>query len=110
VSLLLDNNLSHRLVPLLADTFPGARRVKDYGLQTADDAAIWACAIEHGLSIASKDDDFRQRSLVQGHPPKVVWIRLGNVPTTRILLRLIEARPAITLFLSDKDASFMMIE
>lgn len=95
---------------LLSDAYPGSKHVKDFGLQEADDDAIWACARSNDFAIVSKDDDFRQRSFLLGHPPKVIWIRLGNVPTTRILLRLIEARQPVSTFLADEASSFLTIE
>lgn len=51
--------------------------VEQLGLHLSDEA-IWDAAARMGLVIVSKDSDFQQRSLVRGHPPKVIWIRLGN--------------------------------
>jgi predicted nuclease of predicted toxin-antitoxin system len=38
----------------------------------------------NSYTIATKDEDFQQRSLVQGHPPKVILITVGNCPTIRV--------------------------
>jgi len=78
VRLLLDQNLSPHLVDALQDLHPGSAHVRDVGLASADDEAVWTFAAQQGLSIVSKDSDFRQRSFVRGHPPKVVWIARGN--------------------------------
>ena len=32
-----------------------------------------------GLIIVTKDTDFYDRILLEGEPPKVVWIRTGNI-------------------------------
>ena len=79
--LLFDQNLSHRLVALLAAGFPGSERVRNVGLATADDQAIWRYAAQQQLAIVSKDSDFQYRALLHGHPPKVVWVRLRNCTT-----------------------------
>jgi len=84
VRLLFDQNLSPRLVRLLADLYPESTHVRDVGLQSADDLAVWVYAREFGFIIASKDADFRQRSFLYGAPPKVIWIRLGNCSTRDI--------------------------
>ena len=34
--------------------------------------------------LTSKDADFFQRSTVYGAPPKVLWLRVGNAPTSAI--------------------------
>ena len=73
MKLLLDQNLSPRLVLSLAATYPGTSHVREVGLHAADDDMVWAYAAEHGSVIVSKDADFHQRSFVLGHPPKVVW-------------------------------------
>jgi predicted nuclease of predicted toxin-antitoxin system len=84
VKLLFDQNLSHKLVAMLADVFPSSVHVRDVGLAAADDVTVWGYAAQHGFAIVSKDADFRQRSFVYGHPPKVVWLRAGNRSTAEI--------------------------
>jgi len=81
MTLLFDHNLSPRLVQSLVDAFPGSLHVRTIGLHKASDNAVWDYAAEHGLTIVSKDADFRQRSFLEGHPPKVIWIRRGNCRT-----------------------------
>ena len=48
--LLLDQNLSHRLVPALADLYPDSRHVRDVGLASAEDA-VWRCAPQHDFTM-----------------------------------------------------------
>jgi predicted nuclease of predicted toxin-antitoxin system len=61
--LLLDQNLSFKLVRLLDDTYPGSVHVRDLRLIEAEDSAIWRFAAEHDLVIVSKDSDFHELSL-----------------------------------------------
>ena len=65
--LLFDQNLSPRLVAMLADLHSGSAHVRNEGLQRADDDTVWAHAARHGFVIVSKDADFHQRSFVFGH-------------------------------------------
>ena len=76
--LLLDANLSPRLVGSLDDLYPGTTHVREVGLASAEDSTIWECAAANGFTIVSKDADFHQRSFLLGYPPKVVWLRRGN--------------------------------
>ena len=64
--LLFDQNLSHRLVSLLADQFPGSRHVRELGLERVEDAVVWSAARAEGFAIVSKDADFHQRSFLYG--------------------------------------------
>ena len=70
MKLLFDQNLAWRLVRSLADLYPDSVHVRDVGLASADDAAVWEYAKENALTIVSKDGDFHQRSFLYGHPPR----------------------------------------
>lgn len=78
MSLLFDQNLSHRLPTRLSDLFADAEHVRAAGLDQASDDDIWAYAKAKGLAIVTKDSDFIERSRLFGSPPKVIWLRIGN--------------------------------
>jgi predicted nuclease of predicted toxin-antitoxin system len=59
VKRLFDQNLSHKLVPKLADLFPDSAHVRDFNLKEAGDPAVWDFAREHQFTIVSKDSDFQ---------------------------------------------------
>jgi predicted nuclease of predicted toxin-antitoxin system len=84
MKLLFDENLSHRLVRMLADLFPDSVHVREVGLEAADDPVVWDYAKNNDLMIVSKDSDLHQRSFVFGHPPKIIWVRLGNCSTSDV--------------------------
>ncbi|MFM9989971.1 MAG: hypothetical protein EBT78_13525 [Betaproteobacteria bacterium] len=89
MKLLLDENLSRRLVPFLQQAYPGTSQVTLMGLESATDEAIWQVAKENEFVIVTKDADFEELSLVRGQPPQVVWLRLVNqsrAATLKILL------------------------
>jgi predicted nuclease of predicted toxin-antitoxin system len=90
MKLLFDQNLSFRLVQQLSAQFPDSAHVRDLGLAKAPDPQVWIHAKTHGFMIVSKDTDFQQRAMLYGHPPKVIWVRLGNCSTSSVaaLLRL----------------------
>jgi predicted nuclease of predicted toxin-antitoxin system len=84
MKLLLDQNLSPRLVNRLADLYPNSTHVSEVGLDRALDRAVWDYARQHDYFIVTKDVDFSEFSLLQGFPPKIVWIRRGNCSTLDI--------------------------
>lgn len=109
MKLLLDQNLSPRLVRLLADVYPESVHVHTLGMDTAPDSDIWRYAAEQGYVIVSKDADFHQRSLVFGAPPKVIWLRVGNTRVAQDAALLRERYIAIRHFLEDSDAAFLVL-
>ena len=84
MKLLLDENLSDRIISRVADLFPGSTHIKAVGLIEADDFVVWEWAKQHEFTIVSKDTDFHQRAIVFGHPPKFIWLRVGNCQTSLI--------------------------
>ncbi len=90
MKLLLDQNLSPRLVSRLSDLFPESAHVSTLGLDRSDDMALWDYARDNDFLLVTKDADFGELSTLRGFPPKVIWLRLGNCTTAEIetLLRL----------------------
>ncbi|MDE0510987.1 MAG: DUF5615 family PIN-like protein [Gammaproteobacteria bacterium] len=88
MKLLIDENLSPRLVNFLSTKFPGSVHVRDVGLARADDETIWSYARDHGFAIVSKDSDFHLKAFKSGPYPKVIWIQRGNCTTKEIMILL----------------------
>ena len=110
MKLLLDQNLSHRLVGALESSYAGSIHVRDIGLASASDDVVWSRAQQHGLMIVTKDADFHQMSLLKGHPPKVVWIRRGNCSTAEIEEILRTRRADLEAFDRDPVASLLTLD
>jgi predicted nuclease of predicted toxin-antitoxin system len=109
VKLLLDENLSHRIVDLLSTEYPGSDHVRNCGLRGARDGAIWEYARANGFVIVSKDDDFRERSAAEGFPPKVVWLSVGNAGTPMIAALLRRERTRLQFFERDPEAALLVV-
>jgi predicted nuclease of predicted toxin-antitoxin system len=107
--LLLDQNLAPALARRLADLYPGSAHVREFGLQAADDEAVWTRAAAHGFMIVTKDDDFRQRSVLHGAPPRVIWLRLGNCRTAEVEAVLRARNADVLAFVRDADAALLIL-
>lgn len=91
--LLVDENLSERLVTTLADQFPNSLHIRLLGLGGANDQALWDLALREGCTLLTRDEDFLSLSLLRGAPPKVVLLRLGNCSTSEVA-RLVRSSAA----------------
>jgi predicted nuclease of predicted toxin-antitoxin system len=109
VRLLFDQNLSHRLVELLAADFPACQHMRNVDLKAAPDPEVWEYAKAKGYTIVSKDADFHQRSLLFGPPPRVIWVRLGNCSTATIVQLLRASRAGIAQFEAMEEAAFLLL-
>jgi predicted nuclease of predicted toxin-antitoxin system len=109
VKLLLDENLSDRIIHRIVDLYPNSEHVKTLGRINTDDALIWEYAKTNGFVIVSKDSDFHQRSLLYGHPPKFIYLRIGNCPTSKITQILRDNLDMIVQFESGETESLLVL-
>lgn len=84
MKLLLDQNISRKLVKEIEAIFPGSSHVYLLGLQRASDEEIWRYARDNNFTIVTQDSDFNEMSLLYGYPPKVIWLRMGNISTQHV--------------------------
>ena len=109
MKLLIDENLSDRLVSRLKDLFPDSKHVKHVGLAARVDSDLWDLARKDGYIILTQDDDFVELSMLRGAPPKVVHLAMGN-HTTHEWLEIIRANlSAIEQFVADEDTGLLVI-
>ena len=109
MKLLLDENLSRRLVPFLQHDYPGSSQVVLLGMQSASDKGVWQKAREDGYVVVTRDADFQELSLVWGQPPKVIRLKTLNQSRAATLKVLIDNRNAITELLVDNDLASVEI-
>jgi predicted nuclease of predicted toxin-antitoxin system len=90
MKLLLDENLSKRLVPFLQNDFPNSTQVALVGLEKASDIEIWQYAQKNDFVIVTRDADFYELSLhFQMNPAKVIWLRVANTTKDEVLKLLL---------------------
>ena len=92
---------------MVAPEFPGSCHVRDFGLARVPDERVWEFARSSGRLIVTKDVDFNERSILYGHPPKVIWIRRGNCSTREIATLLTSQHAEIIRFHGDDSASVL---
>jgi len=85
VKLLIDANLSWRLVSLLKADFSETEHISNIGLgESPSDTNIWNYAQQNGFCILTNDEDFYLLAMNKGFPPKIVLLRTGNQSTKYI--------------------------
>ncbi len=85
MKLLIDQNLSYRLVKPLQAQFPGTEQVRRLGLTNNRDTSIWEYARQNDFVILTQDEDFFDLSSLRGAPPKVILLRTGNLPSPEVV-------------------------
>jgi predicted nuclease of predicted toxin-antitoxin system len=109
LKLLLDQNLSFRLLEKLQPSYPGSTQVKFVDLDQADDLTVWRYARDNDFTIVTKDSDFHEFSLLYSDPPKVIWLKCGNKPKWYVLGLLLNNQEKIEAFFDDEETSCLEI-
>lgn len=101
--LLLDQNISYRAAKKLNEAFPECKHVSDCGLMNTEDLHIWSYAQRNSYTIVTFDADFYDISLINGHPPKIIWLRTGNLTKNDLARLLINRKYKILEFIRGQD-------
>ena len=110
IKLLLDANLSYRLVSKLKNSYPDCMHVSKTGLSMpAQDNEIWDWAKINDYVIVTMDEDFESLSHLYGYPPKVILLKTGNQSTGYIAELFQNRLDAIIEFFNNRDLGILEI-
>src|SRR5690348_12779594 len=100
--LIADENISWRLKKLLpqweilpANEIAAGERLTDL--------KIWKFAKTNQYTILTFDEDFSEIQNLFSHPPKIIWLRTGNVTTKEIASLLMRLQNNINEFLGNDE-------
>lgn len=90
--LLVDENLSPRLIPLLVDQGHDAVHVSELGLASASDEDVFAAAVQSNRTILSADTDFGTLlASTKAKAPSVILLRRQSNRSVSEVAALIQA-------------------
>ena len=100
---LFDQNISHRILQIISGIFENSTSVKQLGMLNASDSEIWEFAKSNDYHIITQDSDFNDLNSLYGFPPKIIWIRTGNLKTAQIAQILSDYSDEINRFIEDDN-------
>lgn len=109
MKLLFDQNISFRILNKLPEFFLDSSHVSKENLINSSDLEIWEFAKRKGFTIITKDSDFNDLTNFYGMPPKVIWLRTGNIGTDEILSILINHKIEIEDFINSMESSTLQL-
>ncbi len=107
MKLLLDHNISHKLVARLEDVFPGSTQTRLLNFGRTGDSQLWLFAKTNGFVFVTKDRDLAELAILRGAPPKVIWLRIGNCKTPVVERILRSSIDAIADFAQDPEQAVL---
>lgn len=109
MKLLLDENISYRVLKIIEAHFPGSIHITSLKTSKPTDIEIFLYPRSHDFTIVTFDEDFSDLLMLKGAPPKVIWLRCGNSSNLKIANKLLEARDNIHGFLLDGEKTILEI-
>ena len=103
MKLLFDQNISFRILRYLPQSFNDSSHIKLEGLINATDRKIWSFAKRKDYTIVTQDADFSDLNSLYGFPPKIIWIRVGNIETASVAKLISDYYYEIEAFLNNTD-------
>lgn len=109
VRLLLDENLSERLLQPLAELFPGSEHIGNLTKIGTSDRLLWDLARTGGYILTTRDEDFVGMSVLHESPPKVLWLNVGK-SRNAVIAALLQSHAAdIERFTGHDEYTFLAI-
>jgi predicted nuclease of predicted toxin-antitoxin system len=110
VKLLLDQNISFRLLKNIDHLFPQSTQVKTAGMENRSDLDIWRFDRQNDFAILTFDLDFFDLNTLYGSPPKIILVRTNNQTTASIEKLILQKTDTIIQYLSDpKEIGCLML-
>jgi predicted nuclease of predicted toxin-antitoxin system len=106
--LIADENISWQLKKLIPewDILPSNKISPS---QRLTDLMIWKFAKTNNYTILTFDEDFSELQNLFSYPPKIIWLRTGNVSTGEIASLLMKLENEINVFLADEESGIYEI-
>ncbi|GAB3497929.1 DUF5615 family PIN-like protein [Spirosoma knui] len=107
--LLLDQNISFRVVKQLKSMFPEVIGVRECGLYNADDYQIWEYALQNKYTVVTFDKDIPAIGSVKGFPPKIIWLRTGNLSNQAVVSLFVDHANDIIAFVANDKKGCLLV-
>ena len=100
---LFDENISWRIIKKISKNFPDSIHVSDINDKLITDYHLWEYAKKQDFLIVTFDEDFTDFLMINGFPPKIIWLRCGNTTTQSIAEKLNNLKTDIFNFYLDNE-------
>ncbi len=107
MKLLLDENISYRILNAIVEIFPGSEHVTKTINHIKSDLEIFDYARQYDFTILTFDGDFYDLQLLKGYPPKIIWLRFGNSGNMKLISKISDNHSEILAFVSNPDIGIL---
>lgn len=105
MKLLIDQNISHRIIDSISDVYPNSIHVTELDLENSSDEAIWKYALINEFTLLTTDSETCSRNVISKESPKIICIQSDVVTTTKVEWTLRVNQKTIADFITGTDIS-----
>lgn len=107
--LLLDQNISYRVVKQLKSLLSETIGVREAGLYNADDYQIRDYGLRNEYTVVTFDKDIPAIESVRGFPPKITWLRTGNLTNSAVTALFMNRLDEFANFIANNHKGCLMV-
>jgi len=109
MKLLIDQNISKRIIESIQDVFPKSIHITDLKLGDASDIEVWEYALKNNFVLISTDIDVVDRCVISDKAPKTLFVKGDFLTTTKMEWALRINEDIIRNFYSDAPETCLQI-
>ena len=109
MKLLIDQNISHRIIDSISDIFPDSIHVKDIHLLHNSDLELWEFALNNTYVLVTTDVEACNRNVLENNGPKIICVSSEVVTTTKVEWVLRVHFDTIEQFITAEDLSNCLV-
>jgi predicted nuclease of predicted toxin-antitoxin system len=110
MKLLIDQNISKRIIDSIIDIFPGSMHIKDVQLSDYSDLEVWNYALKNNLILVSTDPEVFDRCVLSSNSPKTLYVVSETITTNKMEWALRINQEDIERFCIEDPASCLRIQ
>ena len=104
MKILVDQNISHRIVAHISFLFEQVVHVKTSGWIDWNDYDIFMAARQQQYdAVMTLDEDFNKLLIEHSCPPKIIWLKTGNCSTAKLVEVVVLHQSLIKDFLEESE-------
>lgn len=109
MKLLIDQNISIRVVDSISDIFPDSQHVLSVSLNDASDLEIWEYASKNDFTLISTEEQSFDRNIVSKDGPKIIYVKGELMNTTKLEWTLRVNEDMVNEFISEESTTCLQL-
>lgn len=110
MKLLIDQNISKRIIASITDIFPDSVHVVDVSLSDASDLEVRNYAYLNQYILVTTNNEFFDLNMLLENPPKIIHIKGNHVTSNKLEWALRVNQEGIESFYSDSPTTCLSIK